>query len=98
MRRRFTCHAENPTNPSAASRNVPGSGTTFSVKLPETALPVSWISIVSVPANRGGVGATPVGFAPLVRDQGNSKLDTGDVGRAVTRGVLLAYDTQKRLQ
>jgi hypothetical protein len=37
-------------------------------------------------------------FAPLLRDQGNAKLGTGDVEQAVTRGVLLAYDTEKRLQ
>lgn len=44
------------------------------------------------------LGATRVAFAPLLRDQGNSKLDTGVVERAVTSGVLLAYDTEKRLQ
>jgi len=44
------------------------------------------------------LGISRVGFAPLIRDQGNSKFDTGDVGRAVMRGVLLAYDTEKRLQ
>jgi hypothetical protein len=44
------------------------------------------------------LGATRVAFAPLLRDQGNSKLDTGEVERAVTTGVLLAYDTEKRLQ
>jgi hypothetical protein len=33
-----------------------------------------------------------------LRDQGDSKLDTGEVERAVTRGLLLAYDTDKRLQ
>ena len=37
-------------------------------------------------------------FAPLIRDQGNSKLGTGDVATAVVRGMLLAYDTEKRLQ
>jgi hypothetical protein len=44
------------------------------------------------------LGATRAGFAPLLRDQGDSKLDTGEVERAVTRGLLLAYDTDKRLQ
>jgi len=44
---------------------------------------------------RVGVG---VAFAPLLRDQGNSKLGTGDVETAVVRGMLLAYDTVKRLQ
>ncbi|SIN75174.1 Cytosol aminopeptidase family, N-terminal domain [Singulisphaera sp. GP187] len=44
------------------------------------------------------IGATKVAFAPLIRDQGNTKIGTGDVENAVTRGVLLAYDTEKRLQ
>src|SRR5262245_25976945 len=47
-------------------------------------------------AARLGIGK--VAFAPLIRDQGNSKLPTGQVGTAVLRGVLLAYDTEKRLQ
>lgn len=44
------------------------------------------------------IGATRVAFAPLLRDQGNSTLATGDVEIAVVRGMLLAYDTQKRLE
>jgi hypothetical protein len=44
------------------------------------------------------LGAGRVAFAPLIRDQGNSKFGTGDVGTAVVRGMLLAYDTEKRLQ
>jgi hypothetical protein len=44
------------------------------------------------------LGAKKVAFAPLIRDQGNSKLPTGEVAGAVLRGVLLAYDTEKRLQ
>jgi hypothetical protein len=47
-------------------------------------------------AARLGVGR--VAFAPLMRDQGNTKIGTGDVERAVVRGMLLAYDTDKRLQ
>jgi hypothetical protein len=47
-------------------------------------------------AARLGVGR--VAFAPLIRDQGNSKLDVGDAAGVVLRGVLLAYDTEKRLQ
>jgi len=43
-----------------------------------------------------GVGR--VAFAPLIRDQGNTKIGTGEVETAVVRGVLLAYDTEKRLQ
>ena len=44
------------------------------------------------------LGVSRVAFAPLIRDQGNSKLGTGDVETAVVRGILLAYDTEKRLQ
>jgi hypothetical protein len=44
------------------------------------------------------LAARRVAFAPLLRDQGNSKLGTADVESAVTRGVVLAYDTERRLQ
>jgi hypothetical protein len=44
------------------------------------------------------LGVSRVAFAPLLRDQGNEKLGTGQVETAVVRGMLLAYDTQKRLQ
>jgi hypothetical protein len=44
------------------------------------------------------LGISRVAYAPLIRDQGNSKFGTGDVAEAVLRGVLLAYDTEKRLQ
>jgi hypothetical protein len=44
------------------------------------------------------LGVSRVAFAPLLRDQGNSKFGTGDVETAVVRGMLLAYDTEKRLQ
>jgi hypothetical protein len=44
------------------------------------------------------LGVSRVAFAPLIRDQGNSKLGTGAVETAVVRGMLLAYDTEKRLQ
>jgi hypothetical protein len=43
-------------------------------------------------------GVSRVAFAPLIRDQGNSKFPTGEVERAVVRGMLSAYDTEKRLQ
>jgi hypothetical protein len=43
-------------------------------------------------------GAKRVAFAPLIRDQGNSKLPAGDVEIAVVRAMLLAYDTERRLQ
>jgi hypothetical protein len=45
-----------------------------------------------------GLGATKVAFAPLIRDQGNDKFATGEVETNVVRGMLLAYDTEKRLQ
>jgi hypothetical protein len=44
------------------------------------------------------LGTTRVAFAPLIRDQGNTKIPTGEVEMAVVRGMLLAYDTEKRLQ
>jgi hypothetical protein len=44
------------------------------------------------------LGVSRVAYAPLIRDQGNSKFATGDVAEAVVRGMLLAYDTEKRLQ
>jgi hypothetical protein len=44
------------------------------------------------------LGVRTVAFAPLIRDQGNSKFGTGDVAAAVLRGAFLAYDTEKRLE
>jgi hypothetical protein len=44
------------------------------------------------------LGASKVAFAPLVRDQGNTQFGTGDVGQHVIRGLLSAYDTERRLQ
>jgi hypothetical protein len=44
------------------------------------------------------LGAKQVAFAPLLRDQGNSKIPTGEVEIAVLRGMLLAYDTNQRMQ
>src|SRR4051812_19346473 len=44
------------------------------------------------------LSATTVAFAPLIRDQGNSKLPTGDIEVAVVKAMLVAYDTDKRLQ
>jgi Cytosol aminopeptidase family, N-terminal domain len=44
------------------------------------------------------LGVSRVAYAPLIRDQGNSKFGTGDVASAFLRGVLLAYDTERRLQ
>src|SRR5262249_22547499 len=39
-----------------------------------------------------------VAFAPLIRDQGNSRFPAADVEIAVVKGMLLAYDTDKRMQ
>jgi hypothetical protein len=44
------------------------------------------------------LGTNRVAFAPLLRDQGHATLGVGEVGTAVVRGMLLAYDTEKRLQ
>jgi hypothetical protein len=44
------------------------------------------------------LGVKRVAFAPLLRDQGNSTLAVGDVETAVVLGMLLGYDTDKRLQ
>jgi hypothetical protein len=44
------------------------------------------------------LGVKRVAFAPLIRDQGNSKLPAGDVEIAVVKAMLLAYDTDKRMQ
>lgn len=44
------------------------------------------------------LGARRVAFAPLIRDQGNSTLPAGDVEISVAKAMLLAYDTEKRLQ
>jgi hypothetical protein len=44
------------------------------------------------------LGASTVAFAPLIRDQGNTTLGVGAVETAVVRGMLLAYDTDQRLQ
>jgi hypothetical protein len=42
--------------------------------------------------------AAHISFAPVLRDQGNNKLDVGECDRSVEEGWLLAYDTEKRLQ
>jgi hypothetical protein len=44
------------------------------------------------------VGAKKAAYAPAIRDQGNNKFGTGDVERENVQGIILAYDTEKRLQ
>jgi len=43
-------------------------------------------------------GATSAAFAPLIRDQGNDRLPAGDVETSIIRGLLLARDTDQRMQ
>jgi hypothetical protein len=44
------------------------------------------------------LGATKVAFAPLIRDQGNEAFKAGHIETAIVRGMLLTYDTERRLQ
>ncbi len=44
------------------------------------------------------MGVKRVAFAPLIKDAGNESWPAGDVENAVVRGMLLALDTQVRLQ
>jgi Cytosol aminopeptidase family, N-terminal domain len=43
------------------------------------------------------LGVKKAAFAPLIRDQGNSKIPAGEIARMTVRGVLLARDTEGRL-
>ncbi len=67
---------------------------------PEKDLSLDTLRVVGRVALREAVRlrAADVAFAPVIRDQGNSELDVGDVDRAVVEHVLLAFDTEKRLQ
>ena len=42
--------------------------------------------------------AKQVAWAPVIRDEGNTTLDVGEVDRAFIEELLSAYDTEKRLQ
>lgn len=42
--------------------------------------------------------ARHVAWAPVIRDEGNSTIEVGVGDRAFMEGMLLAYDTEKRLQ
>jgi Cytosol aminopeptidase family, N-terminal domain len=42
--------------------------------------------------------AKHVAWAPVIRDEGNTVLDVGEVDRAFIEQLLSAYDTEKRLQ
>jgi hypothetical protein len=67
---------------------------------PEKDLSLDTLRLVGRVALREAVRlrAADVAFAPVIRDQGNSTIDVGDGDRAVAEQVLLAYDTEKRLQ
>ena len=58
----------------------------------------SFASAVAIKDGRFLAVGKRTAFAPLLRDQGNSNFGTGDVAQAVTKGVLLVYETEKRLQ
>src|SRR5262245_1306854 len=67
---------------------------------PEKDLSLDTLRVVGRVALREAVRlkAQQVAFAPTIRDQGNSVLDVGDVDNAVIEQVIVAYDTEKRLQ
>jgi Cytosol aminopeptidase family, N-terminal domain len=67
---------------------------------PESQLSLETLKTVGRVALREAVAAKAknVSFAPVLRDQGNSVLDVGEGDRAVVENVILAYDTEKRLQ
>ena len=44
------------------------------------------------------LGAKHVSFAPTLRDQGSSRIDVGEGDGAFAEQLVLAYDTEKRLQ
>ncbi len=66
----------------------------------EEKLSLDTVRIVGRVAARESVRlkARDVAWAPVIRDQGNSLLDVGEVDGAFVEQMLLAYDTDKRLQ
>jgi hypothetical protein len=85
---------------------VPPRGSTLAKRLlvvglgEESSLSLNTMHHVGVIAAREAIRlrASDVSFAPVLRDQGNNKLDVGQCDRNVEEGVILAYDTDKRLQ
>jgi hypothetical protein len=67
---------------------------------PESDLSLETLRLVGRAALREAVSlkAKHVSFAPTIRDQGNVALDVGQGDKAVIENVILAYDTEKRLQ
>jgi hypothetical protein len=66
----------------------------------ESQLSMETMRLVGAVALREAVRleAAHISFAPVLRDQGNDKLDVGECDRNVEEGAFLAYDTEKRLQ
>ena len=85
---------------------IPPSGSTLAKRFlvvglgDESTLSLKTMRLVGSVALREAIHlkATHVSFAPVLRDQGNDKLDVGDCDLNVEEGVILAYDTEKRLQ
>jgi hypothetical protein len=85
---------------------VPPVGSTLAKKFlviglgDESDLSLTTMRIVGAIAIREAVRikAPHVSFAPVLRDQGNNKLDVGECDRNVEEGALLAYEMEKRFQ
>jgi hypothetical protein len=67
---------------------------------PEPQLSLETLEIVGRVALREAIAAKAkhVAFAPVIRDQGNEAIDVGAGDRAFVENMILAYDTEKRLQ
>ena len=67
---------------------------------PEGQLSLDTLRLVGRVALREAVRlrAARVAFAPTIRDQGNSTIEVGPGDRIVAEEIILAYDTEKRLQ
>jgi hypothetical protein len=85
---------------------IPPAGSTLAKKFlviglgNESELSMQTMRVVGAIALREAVRleAAHVSFAPVLRDQGNDKLDVGECDRNVEESAFLAYDTEKRLQ
>jgi hypothetical protein len=66
----------------------------------EPALSLDTLRVVGRVAAREAVRlkAKRVGWAPVIRDEGNTTIDVGEGDRAFVESVLSAYDTELRLQ
>jgi hypothetical protein len=66
----------------------------------ESALSLDRLTLVGGIAARESarVRAANASFAPTLRDQGSSRIDVGDGDAAFTRGWILAYNTEVKLQ